>query len=563
MSKQKMNDKTRIEHGEKKIENNIISRAELLFYMSNLRPAASIRYEGPTSYYYPSNGLSDATISVESDSGVDSCDLLVQADPDEKSLKKAYSELQPGAYLYTECTAAIHSKTAQFINTLYSIGFEEVNIYIPKPEPSHSVPRIFIPLGVPGAIEFLINARYQTYTTNIFKMLAYSFRKLLWRLTPKLFLTYPWLVSLSLNKFSLCSIARKPLNKQSNNTTLASSNHKNETRTNLVDMLKNGWKNWGLGEQPDKLSALVLCRGIPTYDQIMLFVFIGSDLKPTFVIKLPLKKLSTYYNSNEEKVLKILNKQYKRIEGIPDAIFSVKSLEAQIVCQTYISGIPLNNIINRKNYHELALLTTYWLTDFAIETRCESTKDWRDIFIKQVISELDLCIGSILKPDTIETTNKILNEFELPFLVCEHRDFAPVNIILSPKGKLGVVDWEDSRLCGLPALDLIFFLTNTCIDYKLESDTKCNEQSYRNLIDPNTFTGAIFTDCINLYTSELGIPKTVIPCLRLMTWIVQAHISFLDVATGTLKPQETLSEETHLAISLWEEEVLINNEYTE
>jgi len=145
----------------------------------------------------------------------------------------------------------------------------------------------------------------------------------------------------------------------------------------------------------------------------------------------------------------------------------------------------------------------------------------------------------------------------LPFLVCEHRDLAPENININSEGKIGVMDWEHSKLYGLPALDLIFFLTHTCIDHKLEPNTKTLEERYRKMIDPNTFTGTIYNECIDYYTTKLGIPHTAISNLRLMTWIVRAYIKFFDVSTGTLK-LNPLSEGKRFVINLWEEEVLIN-----
>jgi len=367
---------------ERKIDNNIINRAKLLYYVSSLRPAANIHYAGSASEYL-FNTLSDSKISVGSDYGIDSCDLIVQADPDEQSLRKAYSALQPGAYIYTEWSAALYSRADQFINTLRSIGLEEINIYLPKPYPSDSLPRIYIPLEVPGAIEFLIDTSYQTLSTNIFKKAAYSFRKLLWRITPKLFLTYPWLLSSNLYKFSLCSIARKPLNKPSYKKT---SKQKIYTQINLVDKLKEGWENWGLGERPYKLSTLVFDKGRINYAKLIIFVFVGSDINPTLVIKLPQSREAENGNSNEEKFLRILNKKYKRIERIPNSVLSEQSLGRHVVCQTYLSGIPLNNIINSKNYRELALSTTYWLIQFAKETKSEPPNDWFNIYIKQVIS---------------------------------------------------------------------------------------------------------------------------------------------------------------------------------
>ena len=43
--------------------------------------------------------------------------------------------------------------------------------------------------------------------------------------------------------------------------------------------------------------------------------------------------------------------------------------------------------------------------------------------------------------------------------VIEHRDFAPWNLLVDEDGVLRAVDWESSVRCGLPLLDLWYFLT--------------------------------------------------------------------------------------------------------
>jgi thiamine kinase-like enzyme len=556
-----MNKNTKIDSF-KIYRNDITDRAKMLFYLTNLRHCVGTRYldsESNNESYAESN----LKKSKDSEHGSGVYDLFIQSDPDQDSLIKAYETLKSGAYIYTEHSVSINSKTAQFTNTMNRTGFDNINMYLPKPDPSNSLPKIFIPLDVPGAIEFLIDISYRTTTSKILRKASHSFRKLLWRITPKLFLNYPGLLNSNFKNFTICTLARKPLNKLHDKKTVFTSDDKITIRIDLFEKLRERWENWGLGRRPDKVSTLILGRGKDTYTKLILLVFAGSDPDPALVIKIPLTLESAYTCSNEEKVLNILNSHEKTIERIPKLVFSEKILQNNIIYQSYLSGVPLNHIINTKNYCELAISTTHFLARIASETKCKITNDWKDIYIKQVLSDLDSSISSILKTDTIDRSYEILENFNLPVLVCEHRDLAPVNINLNKKGELGVIDWESARLRGLPGLDLIFFLTRICIDYNLEPGTLTIEERYLKMINPDSITGSMFNNCIKLYTSELGISHKAVRGLRILTWIIQAHIKFLDVTTGTLKLQNNLSTGTRFAIKLWEEEVLINLEYTD
>ena len=518
-----------------------------------MKPALGIYYAGPKTFY-PQNISPDIKVHLGSDTHAGSCDLIVMADPDKRSVARMYSSMQPGAYIYIEWTANIFTKTDQFISTLNTQGFEEINLYLPKPENLNSLPRIYIPLDDSGVIEYMMNEYHLDSTVKIFKKALISLRSFLWKKLPSVFLSYPWLLSKSSPKYTLCSIARKPLKTLSNINNVQTPNKKIGQLISLSDRLKEGWERWELGKVPQKLSILIICRGKSYYTKLILFIFSESKPVPTLVIKLPISIHANTDCDNEEYVLKTLNEKYRQIEGVPRLIFSDNNTGSKMISQMYIDATPLNKIINNSNFRELAISITSWLIALAKNTKVEPQTDWNNTTFNQVVSDLDSCMGTLLKAGTIENTYKVLNEFEIPFLVCEHRDLKPTNVNINNEGKIGVVDWENSRFNGIPALDLIFILTHICIHYSYEpSDTFADK--HRKMLDPNTFTGATFSDCIERYFSELNIPYSFIDSLRLLTWIFQSHLKSLDLTTGNLYRPSKLSEGTRFAVDLWELEV--------
>jgi thiamine kinase-like enzyme len=177
--------------------------------------------------------------------------------------------------------------------------------------------------------------------------------------------------------------------------------------------------------------------------------------------------------------------------------------------------------------------------------------------VGSLLSDLDSLIGEAVSPDFIRNTNNALAALEIPSLVCEHRDLGPQNIYIDSDNNLGVIDWEYSRLCGIPALDLIFFLTRASMIVQGAPKSITISESYQEMIDCNTFTGTIFYNCLNSYMDRLYISKSQIPALRLMTWIVHyCWRMFYD----KLSSEHPLDKEAlnHWSFTLWTEELSIS-----
>ena len=62
--------------------------------------------------------------------------------------------------------------------------------------------------------------------------------------------------------------------------------------------------------------------------------------------------------------------------------------------------------------------------------------------------------------DLLERTRSLiapLSEMSFP-LVLEHGDLSHPNLLIGPGERVGVIDWEQAELRGMPAVDLFFFL---------------------------------------------------------------------------------------------------------
>lgn len=491
--------------------------------------------------------ISDSVIEFTENEVLDRCNLFVAHNPNQATLESAFSTLKPGGNLYAEWTVSWCFKTKTIKERLSRIGFNGIFLYLPKPDPSRSIPTIWIPLEVPGAIEFLVEAGYARFSgLKISARIGYEFRRILWRLVPRLFLSYPWLLSSGSDQFSICSICSKPVVNIPDSRVTATS------LTFLKDYVSTENLN-----QTQELSALMLADSMDRGNKVVILVYQGRTYTPSLVVKASRTHESAFLLDNESAVLQSIDEKYKNIEGVPKILYANRDNDINVNIQTIIGGARLSSILDRSNYRGYAELITDWLVNLAMNTKTLLPQNWHTRIVVSVLSDLESLLGGVVSPDFIHNTNNALAALEIPSLVCEHRDLGPQNIYIDSDNNLGVIDWEYSRLYGIPALDLIFFLTRASMIIQGAPKTITINESYRQMIDCNTFTGTIFYNCLNSYMDRLGISKSQIQALRLMTWIV--HYSW-RMFYDKLSSEQPLDKEAlnHWSFTLWTEESSIS-----
>ena len=523
--------------------------------------------------------VSDTTVSPEHNSTNQDCDLAVLSDPDELSLRLAYSSLVPGGYCYVEWGIHLLSKSNSIMKKLNSAGFDVIELYLPKPSPTATSPKIWIPLSSKRPIKYFMNNNFLRNNSKVLIRIARSLRLLLWSISPKFFMAYPGLFSLFLSTFIISSIARKPLstkkdrllnkdNKNLNNKT-TTSYHSTNYLTKTIEL---SLKTLGLYKKSGRKPILMINPGRNTFNKSLLLVFAEKESKPSLVLKNTRTKKYGNYLINEARILKTLNNTHENINGIPRVLsYSYKSGIFSLG-ETYVDGTQLRFILTKNNYRELSLRLTSWLIDFALGTKTKLPDNWKTSFISNVLSDLSLSLGSELQQEFIQQTKEILTKLNIPNLICEHKDFTPQNIHIDDKGRIGVLDWEESKLFGLPGVDLIYFLTRMNYNYyNARSEEKdytfqYRRQLYRGMLNESTFTGKITKECINLYATRVGIDNSAMDKIRLMTWLIQLHKEIPNIPELLHKEIPNSPEETKLksvpeflnaniAFALWEEEI--------
>ena len=530
------------------VRNRLLRRADWRFLLPNPVPHKTICF---------ANGslaklallISERTLDGRLDPAK-GCDLAIAVDPDGTTFQKAWDALSPGGSLYTEWNSPLAGGPKGVRRRLEAAGFEQVICYWPWPWPSLFGPKFWLPLDVPTVLHYFQanSLRPKAFVSRI----GYAVRQAPWLLRLRLGLTLP-----------ICVTARKPRipNKRSQSFTTdraMSSPHFQWRPSNscLLDTIKDKWSSWGLGPKPDKLFWLLLTGGPRSTSKVVGLVFADQENRPRLAVKASRVPESVPALAREAATLRAVHSlQPGRIKGVPKVLFCHEHDGLMTLGETALSGQPLWTFLRSDNYREIALKATTWLADLAGQPKPSPRADWWNRLIKPAIEDFRESFGPILDPRMLRETEGILDTLDTLPVVCEHRDFSPWNVLMTDGGELLVLDWESSEFQGLPAMDLIYFLTYLAFYVGGAWRSKRFRKCYRATLATSTLTGRVLRECIGRYISNTGLHPAAVRPLRLLTWILHSRSEYRHfVADVVGRPGREILRRS-LFVQLWEEEL--------
>ncbi|HEX6979286.1 MAG TPA: aminoglycoside phosphotransferase family protein [Alphaproteobacteria bacterium] len=481
--------------------------------------------------------LGDTVASISGETGTDlnlrdACDLVVAVDPDVSTLRAARNALAPGAWCYMEWHAAGPRRVR---GMLRAAGFDDVACYWPWPSPARA--RFWIPLDRWGAPRHF--RHLQQGGRTLVRRAGRAARRILWPVAGWAQLLRP-----------VCAIARKPP---------ASTLDASAGRRALLERVREGWPTWGLGPAPRHFSCLLVTEGRRSISKCVAQVFADSDPRPRLAIKLPRVPEAVPALAREAAVLRTLHARHPgAFPGIPRVVFEEKGSAGTLLGETALPGTPLNAIVRRGNYRDLALKATTWLADFARRTARPPSADWRERIAVPALADFTDAFGAVADDGLLRRTRAAIALLGPLPIVAEQRDFSPWNVLIDSRGELIVLDWESAELDGLPGLDLIYFLTYLACELdRVPYDTASDRlrESYRRALDPASFTGQVRAECLARYAERLGLDAATLPSLAALAWLIHSRSDYRQLAAEAGGSPDRTALGRSVFLAFWEEEV--------
>jgi hypothetical protein len=414
---------------------------------------------------------------------------------------------------------------------LVKAGFTDITCYWPWPWPDSGIPQFWLPIEAPEALHYFLATRPRSPS-----VILRAFNKVYQML---------WHIGLSTRLIiPICVTARKP------------GAFEPDVSVDLVDTIRTEWSAWGLGAAPSRLTWLLLTGGLSTLNKVVGMVFSDFDSQPRLIVKWPRVPESIPALFQEAATLQGIHMlRPGGLPGVPRAIFIREFAGRTVLGESVLKGQPLFTLLRPDNYSDLAFKVTDWLADLAGHTPLCSKTDWWNRLIGTTLTDFEQSFGGVLDPVHLVDTQAILSNLDDLPLVCEHRDCSPWNVLVGADGDLAVLDWESAEPCGLPALDLYYFLT--FLAFFLDGAMKSGRfrDSYRASLSPNTFTGQVRMECELRYFERIRLDPAVLRPLRLLVWLIHSKSEYKRfVAEADGRPTPTTLRGS-LFVSLWEEEL--------
>lgn len=272
----------------------------------------------------------------------------------------------------------------------------------------------------------------------------------------------------------------------------------------------------------ESMSLALLTPGERSVGKVILFPF-AADGTPALAIKTARIPDAAHGLEREADLLDVVHEQHGgSLAGAPRVLFRGRALETLVVGESALTGTPLLARLDTDRYPSIAERVTDWLVNLAEPAASAPRQPVWDRIAGPAFDRFASEFGRIVGHATLARTRAVLSTLgDLP-VVAEQRDCSPWNLFEGDAG-LVVLDWESGIAEGVPALDLIYFVTHAA--YYLEGAWVSGrfEDAYRVTWSRETTIGRANLACVERYCARVGIAQALLPPLRLLAWVLHSH----------------------------------------
>lgn len=443
----------------------------------------------------------------------DPVDLVVAVAPGANELQRIRDAMRPGGTIYTEWKGRPVVARTLIQRKLRRAGLVDVRTWCPWPNAATA--RVWLPLDAPGSLAYQLDRRAPART------IAKRWRKRLSTTAVRALLGIglaPTIVAVAgvPHEIAPDEAAQKPWRGSAGplgDVTVVGNGIRRATFP--------GW--------------ILLTGGPRSVSKAVGLAFAPNERLPTLAVKMDRTAEARAGLLREAAVLRVLERERPELTSIPRVKFLEDRPGPLLLVESVVAGRPLSERWSQREFKD----SVQTMTDWAIELAGRPTRAQRDQWWfhlgKPVVDAFDADFGPLIEPLEREECIRAIKQLgELP-IVPEHRDLAPWNIV-DLDGRIGVLDWESSEFAGLPARDLIYFLTYGALLATGAANKADAIGVYRSLRDPSSELGAVADKSLKRYSSAVGLNHDALHPLHLLTWMLHAcseHRRIAEDAGGT------------------------------
>jgi GT2 family glycosyltransferase len=437
------------------------------------------------------------------------CDLAVAVMPDQRTLRQAFTCLRAGGACYAEYHGLSASPRA-VRRALNAAGFEDVRTYWPWPSAERCI--AWIPLDDPVVASDYLR-RDGRVPHALPRRIVRASRRQVMRVRQRAGLT-----------MHVSAIGSKGP---------ASAVREQATASDgFMAIVREHWTEWGLGSRPSRLTCVLQTGGSRSISKVIAFVSAAGDPRRALVVKIARIPEAADGLRREAKTLDMVRTIARApLHGMPRVLFRWDRSGVLAIGETALPGVPITGRLARARYDALARSTADWLAVLAVATHTASGS-WNGIS-STALRDFERAFQSVIRPALPARIEQVFGRVAGLPTVCEHRDVSPWNVLVHDRDELSVLDWESSEPVGVPALDLIYFLSHLAFYHDgllgrhgRRPTPAQYRASYRAAWNDSTTTGRANRACLRRYAERVGVDVSTSHALRLLTWLLHSRSEY-------------------------------------
>ncbi|GJG86439.1 hypothetical protein tb265_16200 [Gemmatimonadetes bacterium T265] len=515
--------------GARELEHNArLRRADWRFLLDDPAPATIVCFGGGR--LREAASVLSPRVAAPDAAPAERYDLAVAADAGAATLRAAFARLRPGGTCYVECRG-LSARPGVVRRRLLAAGFADVRRYSAWPSVRHAL--VWLPLDAPEVVSAYLD-RDGRVPHGLLRRLVRRGRRRLVR----------WRGALGVTGHLGAIATKAPAG----------------PATGFLPRLRDGRPDGAGPPASSRAAYVMLTGGERSISKVVILAYARADREPGAVVKIARVPEAARGLEAEARTLDVVHALRPRAPaGAPRVLFRWRSGGMLAVGESAQSGVPITGTLARARYEEIARGATTWLAELA-RASCAPAPDWADVsggLLREFVTSHGAALDAAL-PDAI--VRRLAPNVALPGAL-EHRDFSPWNVFLDDP--LTVLDWESAVRHGLPALDLVYFLTYLAFyrDRVLGSrlrraDVRAHRASYRAAWDPAAPSGRVNDACLRDYARAVGFDPGALPALRLLTWLVHARSEYAHAVADAGGPPSPETLRRGLFVNLVGEELL-------
>lgn len=265
-------------------------------------------------------------------------------------------------------------------------------------------------------------------------------------------------------------------------------------------------------------------RGEYSSRKVLFFLFDRPKQAPQYVVKMTRAAALNPRLENESRALQLLReKGFGDRETLPQVAFFGHHKQLAIVGETVVEGVPFEQQTAATADCQYAHAAVDWLIDLSAATvdRHAATGLQAAEGLEQLYKRfVDIYQVSDEHQAFLAAQIATIRHFQGPFpTVFQHGDPGTWNVMVTPSGRVGFLDWEAAETAGMPLWDLFYLMRAYGVLVSRRAGTRDMTKGFAEQYLRDTPISAMLADATRRACDRIGIVSLLVEPLFYTCWM--------------------------------------------